>query len=434
MSLAQNTFSTPDNTVGNLNGLFKEVYADKLKELIPDGVKLLNMIKFMSKDKQPGNLYHQPVVLGLEHGITFASSEDDAFALKPAIAGAIKDAQVRGSPAVLRSILGYTAASRAAQGGAQAFMDATKFVVGNMLRSMVKKIEIEMLYGDVGYGKISAIPGDTVTGFTGSGAGGVLGANQFQIAAAEWAPGIWAGSENMPIEVRNNTGATVKGSAQVSKVDMEYRVITTTSAIPSVSKSPADVIWHQGAYGNEFIGIHKVLTSSGSLFNIDTATYNLFKGNEYDAQGGALSFAKLNQSIARAVEKGLESKVVALVNPRGWANMLNDQAALRKYDGSYSRNKAENGSESLVFYSQNGEIEIIPSIYVKEGYAYVLYMEDWARVGSSDVTFQRPGADGRFFRDLENASGYELRCYTDQAIFCASPGKNVLIKNIVNQA
>ena len=81
--------------------------------------------------------------------------------------------------------------------------------------------------------------------------------------------------------------------------------------------------------------------------------------------------------------------------------MLNDQAALRKYDGSYSRNKAENGSESLVFFSQNGEIEIVPSIYVKEGYAYILYAEDWARVGSSDVTFQRPGADGRFFRDLE---------------------------------
>lgn len=52
------------NTLASLNGLFKESYADKLKELIPDGVKLLNRIKFMSKDKQPGNLYHQPVILG----------------------------------------------------------------------------------------------------------------------------------------------------------------------------------------------------------------------------------------------------------------------------------------------------------------------------------------------------------------------------------
>lgn len=55
---ANNVFSTPDNTVGNLNGLFKEVYGPKLKDLIPDGVKLLNMIDFISKDKQGGNLYH----------------------------------------------------------------------------------------------------------------------------------------------------------------------------------------------------------------------------------------------------------------------------------------------------------------------------------------------------------------------------------------
>jgi len=53
-----NAFSTPDNTVGNLNGMFKEVYADKLQDLLPDGVILLKEIKFNGKDKQPGNLFH----------------------------------------------------------------------------------------------------------------------------------------------------------------------------------------------------------------------------------------------------------------------------------------------------------------------------------------------------------------------------------------
>jgi hypothetical protein len=437
MAQVANTFSNPGgpsaaSTVGNLNGLFKEVYADKMKELIPDMVKLLNMIKFMSKDKQPGNLYHQPVVLGLEHGITFAASDDDAFALLPAIAGAIKDAQVKGSPAVLRSILGYSAASRAAQGGAQAFMDATKFVVGNMLRSMAKKIEIEMLYGQMGYaviGQNTAVPGGYVSG------------NVLPILNSEWAPGIWAGSENMPLEIRSN-GGTLKGYCNVVSVQMDNRTVTVDAAPAGITTgsgilpTTGDVIWHKGAYNNEFIGIHRIIQQTGLtfLFNIDTSTYNLFKGNQYDAQSGALSFAKLNQAVARSVEKGLEGKVTCLVNPRGWANMLSDQAALRKYDGSYSKKKLENGSEALTFFSQNGEIEIIPSIYVKEGYAYMLSMEDFARVGSTDITFKRPGADGNFFRDLENASGYELRCYTDQAVFCAAPGKQTLITAIVNQA
>lgn len=413
-----NTFGNPAGTVGTLNGLFKETYADKLHELIPDGVKLLNKIKFMSKDKQPGNLFHQPVILGLEHGVTFASSDEDAFNLNAPVAGQIKDAQIKGNPIVLRSLLGYVAASRAAQGGAKAFMDATKFLVANMLRSMAKKLEIEMLYGQMGYGVIAT--------------GGVSGA-VITIATAEWAPGIWAGAEGMPIEIRDTTGATSRGEGIVSSVDMEARTITLTAAVSGAAQT--DVIWHKGAYGNEFPGVHKILTqSTGTLFNINVGTYNLFRGNSYAAGAAALSFTKLNQAAARAVEKGLDSKLLALVNPRGWANMLNDQAALRKFDSSYSKEKGEMGSKGILFHSQNGEIEVEPSIYVKEGYAYMLDLENWMRVGSQDVSFKRPGQSDEFFRDLENSAAFELRLYSDQALFTSSPARNVVITGIVNSA
>lgn len=56
------------NTVDTLNGMFKERYATKIQNIIPDGVKLYNMIPFSGEDKKLGSLYHQPVVLGLEHG------------------------------------------------------------------------------------------------------------------------------------------------------------------------------------------------------------------------------------------------------------------------------------------------------------------------------------------------------------------------------
>lgn len=402
------------NELSTLNGLFKEAYADKLGELIPDGVKVLNRIKFMAKDKQPGNLYHQPVILGQEHGVTFASSDEDAFNLNPPVAGVIKDAQVRGNPLVMRSLLGYVSASRAAQGGKQSFMNATKFLVANMLRSMAKKLEIEMFYGQMGYAKVSSIAANVIT-----------------ITTAEWAPGIWAGAEGMPIEIRDSAGTTVRGSCVVSAVDMDARTVTVNAAPAGVAAT--DVIWHDGAYGNEFPGIHYILTlTSGTLFNINVASYNLFKGNSYSASSAALSFNKLIAAAARPVEKGLDGKLLFLVNPRGWANMLQDQAALRKYDSSYSSSEAKNGSQSLKFFSQNGEIEVVPSIYVKEGYAYGISEDEWSRVGSADVSFKRPGAEGEFFRDLENSAAYELRLYTDQALFCSAPGKNVIITGIVN--
>jgi hypothetical protein len=195
-----------------------------------------------------------------------------------------------------------------------------------------------------------------------------------------------------------------------------------------------DVIYHKGAFGNEFAGIHKILENTGTLFNINAGTYNLWKGNSY-AVAGALSFAKLSKAISRAVEKGLDSKVTVFVNPRGWSDLLQDQASLRQYDQSYSPVQLEQGSKSLKFFSQNGDMEIVPSIYVKEGYAYALCMEEWMRIGSSDITFKRPGQGAdEFFRDLENSAAYELRLYTDQCVFCMSPGKNVLLTGVINVA
>ncbi len=401
-----------NNNLTTLNGLFKEVYASKLENLIPDGVKLLNMIPFVSKQYQEGSLYHQPVVLGLEHGVTY-STGGDAFTLNAAIAGQIKDAQVQGAQLVLRSILSYTAAARSVGGGTKAFEDATKFLVGNMLRSVARKLELELFYGQVGIGQIAT-----------SGVNALV----ITIATAEWSPGAWVGAENMPINFRTS-GGTDHGSTTVTSVDMSAQTITVASA---ASAADGDSIYVDGSYGNEFAGVHKILTNTGTLFNISASSYTLWAGNTFSCGNAALSFTKIQSALSRAVEKGLDGEVVLLVNPRTWANLLTDQAALRKYDSSYKSSEAENGSESIKFHSQNGTIEIMPSIFVKQGYAYMLCKDEWIRVGSTDITFKRPGQGEEFFRDLENAAGYELRAFTDQAPFCSAPGKQVLLTGIVN--
>lgn len=405
------------NTLETLNGFFKETYADKLKKLIPEDTPLLNAIDFMSKDKQPGGAYHQPVILGLEHGVTFAGSDEDAFNLNPSIAGVTKDSTIKGNGLVLRSALGYMAASRAAQGGKQSFEDASKYLVANMLRSVAKKLEIEMLYGQKGYGAVASIAATVIT-----------------VATAEWAAGIWAGAEGMPLEVRDVTGAVSRGDAKVTAINFENRTVTLNVALVGVVAG--DVMWHGGAYGKEFMGIHAMLTAStGSVFGIDVASYALWKGTQYSAASGALSFAKLNQAVSRAVEKGMGTgKLLCLVNPRSWSNLLNDQAALRKYDASYSPSKIVNGAKALEFHAHSSILEIMSSIYVKEGYAYLLSIDDFMRVGSSDVSFNRHGREGEYFRELENSAGWELRLFTDQALFNCALGRSVVITDIVNAA
>jgi hypothetical protein len=403
-----------ENTISTLNGLFKEVYAEKLENLIPEGTKFTQKVPFSGRKKAVGSLYHQPVILGLEHGITYAGPTDDAFALDDAVNGVIRDASVQGSQMMLRSRLGIAAASRAAGGEPKAFENATKFLVRNMLRSMAKRLEVGLFYGGVGIGSVSALPvGNTLI-----------------VTTADWAPGIFAGSEAMKIDIYDATSTTLRGTAQISGIDMDTREVTV-DAMPAGTVA-TDIIYYKGAKGKEAAGIHKILTNTSVLFGIDASQYNLWKGNEIDLAGNPLSFAKVQDAIARAVEKGLESNVCVFVNPRTWSDLLTEQTALRQYDSSYSVGVSEAGHQEITFYGQNGKVEIVPSIYVKEGFSYVLCEEEMLRIGSSDITFNRPDQGDTFFRELENAAGYELRAYSDQALLCFAPGKNTLIRGVVN--
>jgi hypothetical protein len=359
--------------------------------------------------------FHQPVVLGLEHGVTFAGPDEGAFTLNAAIAGAMKDASIRGNQMVLRSVLPYVSAARS-MNSKGAFQEATKFLVQNMMRSMAKKLEIELLYGQTEYAVIGAVATTVIT-----------------ISTSEWAPGIWAGAEGMIIEIRNAAGGTSRGEFTIVSVSMDLRQLTLSADAAAAGAIATDRVFHKGAYDKEFAGIHKIIQNTGSLFGISAASYSLWKGNEYTiSPSGSLSFNVLQDALTRAVEKGLEEDVVVFVNPRSWSDLLNEQAALRRYDSGYKVDKAENGSGALIFHSQAGKMEIHPSIYCKEGHAYVLCIDELQRIGSTDITFRRPGQGEEFFKDLENAAGYELRAYTDQALFSSAPGKLVLISGIVN--
>lgn len=398
------------NDLSSANGLFKKVYADKMEQLIPDGVKLLKKMKFSSNGRKPGESFQQPVILGHEHGMTFGSTSDDAFLLNAPISGNVVQAEVKGYPKVLRSAIGYTTLSRA-NGNEAAFKQATKYVVANMLRSFTKKQEIEALYGQMGYGTVASVAANVIT-----------------ITTGEYAPGIWAGAENMPLEIRDPAGV-LRGECKVVSVSIANRSITV-DALPS-GTTASDVIYHKGAYGKEAPGLHKIASNTSSLFGIDASQYSLWTGNSFNASG-ALDFQKVQDAIALGASKGLEGDVCLMVNPKTWADLMDEQSALRQYDSSFSSSKMENGALGLKFGSQAGSIEIISSIYVKESYAHIFAEKDVARIGSSDVTFKLPDRGDEFFRHMENSAGVELRAWSDYTPFCQAPGRLITITGITN--
>ncbi len=420
------------NTLATLNGLFKDVYGDKVENLIPSGEELMKDIPFVKSDKLLGADFNQPVIVGTEQGFSYGGTDGTAFALNEAVPGQVKNATVISYEFVLRTSVSVGAVSRS-MSDKNAFERATKLIVANMVQSFAKRLECIMFYGQLDIGVVSVIAAGT------SGAQKIL-----TLTSASWAPGIWSGSVNMIVSIWNaNSSYAALDAAgfDVNFVDLELKKVTVTenSSGTAANIEVGDPITHFGAgyYQNssgsfEFAGLQKIMANTGELFGINAATYDLWKSTSY-AASGALSFAKLQSAIALAMAKGLKEDLLVYVNPSVWSNLITDEAAQRRLDSSYDSKQTEKGSEKIVFYGQNGKITIKPNIYVKESLAFCIpdpAKNSLMRIGSTEVTFQMPGYEGQFFRLLNDNNGYELRAYADMALFCWQPNKLILVTGI----
>jgi hypothetical protein len=422
-----------------LTGLFKEIYGDSQISLLPDNAKLQKLIPFVSRDKELGNKYHQNVIVAYEHGFSYASADAGAFALNDHIGMQTQDAQVQGSQMLLRSALSYDAAARASN-GKKAFAKATSMIVENMVESVAKRLEVAMVYGQcsngLGNGDTGAIVGDSVTGSV-----------TLTVDAAQWAPGIWQGMEGSKVACKVST--SFYGPFKIDSVDFDDRKIVLKAATETKGQdagtglianidSESDVkIFYFGSVqlsdgvSREMKGLENIITTSGSLFNINNSTYGLWKGNVATVTG-QLTIGKILQALGKPISKGLDEDVVCLVNPETWSDLATDLAALRHFDQSYDPKKGENGVESLVYRSQNGKIDIVSHPCVKRGEAFVIPPKRFKRIGAIDVTFKTPGREEEIFFNLPDNAGFELRAYTDQALFPESPAKCLKITGIVN--
>ena len=429
--MASISSSLPDsahsvNGVSSLNGLFKEIYGE-LKELVPNNVKMVNMVKFAAGEKELGAAFNEPVVLGLEGGVTYGGTDGEAFALRTPSSFTLKNARVKSVEMVLRSAMSAAVASRSLNNKG-AFERGMKLLTGNMLKSMYHRLEVSLMYGQNGIGVIASTSGSGPTVFT--------------IQDQEWAAGIWVGTTKHKIEVFSSDLNTKRGEYTIAAYSLDDKTVTVTEDASNDGIVADDVIFFSGAHEaggihKDMIGLHEIALRRGTLFEISNTNEPLFQGNIVDvgtsSVAAKLSFAKVEEAVARAVEKGLgEEQMTVMVNVNSWNDLLTEQSAKRRYDQSYSPAQIKEGARSIQFYGQAGEIKIIPSTYVKEGYAYAFCEKDLIRIGSSDVTFDPRGYEGEFFKLLEDHNGYEIRAYSDQALFSSRPSCITVLRYIRN--
>lgn len=429
---------------GDTINLFKKVYGD-LTDLLPEDYPLAKDIAFSQKQKV-GEKYVEAVVLTHETGITL-SATTDAFELNPAIAGVIKQTEVTPYISVLPSIVPWGVISRTAGGGEKAFYEATKFITRNNLKSHSKFQEIFRLYGQsdalLGYVSYASQTYRGVSFVLGTGTlNGIAFTNgvntttkNILLAPGQFASGIWVGMEGVKVNQVGSTG-TILASGKLISVASEYGYITV-DFIPVVATSTTShrLCFDGMESAKDYVGIQKILSTTGTLFGIPTSSYSLWQGNVRDQLSTKFTLNKFNSAVADCVNKGgLEGDLMVYLNPRSWATIASTEAGLRAYDKSYDKNEADNGFESVTFYSQNGKATFRSHRCVKEGDAFALHLPVWSRSGSAEVSFQVPGMPGEIIFPLSNQAGYAFRSYSDQYIFCHTPAHNLYFKNINDEA
>ena len=378
--------NTDETRVGVLNGLFKEIYADNLENLLPKGLKLQKDIAWIEKSKSPGGTYHQPVLLQHEHGFTYAAASSGAFALNRAVPGKTADTTILGTQMMLRSQIDYEVAARASSAGKRTFRKALDIVVENMFASTRKRMECDYFYGQDSLAQLrddtpadtDASPGQLEITSTGDqGDSTSHDDTRVQFSDATWAPGLWAGMEGAKVTAHSDSQAdaggfadnvqtTPSGTTGGGSVAVEYRHDEVTvhgvnlnnrtvdfgapaaSAAgtdttyqgewqtSSDSKRPTYFAWNgawdtsaQGANGatpNVFKGMKKIMNAPNDP--LDTDLFGLNSATHSLWQGnvatgvGAMGFDVVANQIAVASAKGLDENLILYLNPLVWTDLI----------------------------------------------------------------------------------------------------------------
>lgn len=411
------------NTTETMEGLFKRVYDDRVRYIYPNGVRLVRDIPFRGGASRPGESFNSAITLKFENGFTYAAPSAGSFDLESSAAGQTARANVDGYQIVLRSEIDYESVAKSSTAGPRAFMQATRHLVTNMANSHRKRQEVNAFYGQKSLGIVGGTPSTTT----------------FEITAASWAPGIWAGAEGAHLQMSDGAvgGGVRNADITVKSVDFDTRVITLTAAA-TLPEAGDEVQW-KGSFTegddvwNEAPGVSAIINpASGAteLFGLKPDDYTLWTGNVVEG-GGGLTFEDVQTMTARAAEKGGgEGSWNLYISTNAWIGLLEDQAAFRHYESKDDNGMWRTGAESLVFYTQAGPVEIKPSIFVKRSDAFLLDMACWSRVGAVDFTFGDP-VEQQVFHRLEDKAGFDARSYSNQSMFSDAVGHNACMTDIV---
>lgn len=427
--------------------IFKDSYG-KMNYVVPEDLPIANLLEFSEAEKV-GDNFVETAVLSNETGITISSS-NESFNINPPRAGSVKQTSVASRYSVLASSIPWSFASRAAAKGKTAFVSSTKHLVESNLRSHEKFHEIWRLYGQSPdlLGRVSYFSGTYRNAAFTSGSGtltdgagntytftnGVDTTNKYILMKpGQFAAGIFVGMEGCKIDQVDSTGAVVatgnlvKTFASLGFIEVDFTPVAASSA------TSHRICMEGMADANEYVGMHYIISRSGTLFGINNQVYSLWAGNTINLNQTKLTLQKFNTIVADGVNAGgIDGDLYCFLNPRSWVSIVNPEMGLKQY--SSGEKKIKQGFRSIEMDSLNGMTTFVAHRYVKEGDSFICHLPSWVRSGSSPVSFNVPGFPEKIIFPMENNAGYAYRSVADEYIYCRRPSWQIYVSGIDDEA
>jgi hypothetical protein len=417
-----------------LNGYAYDLYT-KLTDTIPTDVSLVEELPFDKQNEQGGD-YNEQIVTAEEAGVVYGDPTEMLTAPTAVGLETVK-ATVNGYQIGLVSTLDYAKAQRASS-GRKSYADIAGKKQASAFNAIRRRLEDELWYGQEGLGKIASRTNVDATN------------SRYTMTLSTFAPWLWAGKKNHQLVAYNGTTRVGTGFFTITKTDVNRatRTVTVTAAsgditaLDSAVNSNPDVLdFYPGGVATAaitwktMVGVMKAAgTTTGTLFGVNLDANSDAAPNAYGA-AGAMSFSKGMEIAELLIGRGVVEPIRLSVNPRTWNNMMQDQAALRKFGGQ--EKKLSNGAQALEFYTQGVSLEIVGEGRMKEGSALARPKSGLKRIGARDISMVTPGGEGAkakgdiWYHD-PSRFGYSWRIWTHQAFFPEEPWKLCKVTGIVN--
>ena len=467
-------------------GVFKDAWKNGVIEPYANVVPLLKDMPLNKGAQEVGGIFHVPTRLTYEGGQTFAPGSTSAAGVTPGVgtrafvgprAGAVPDASITPMQIYARSQTTYEALMRSmpsVNSGPQdalikAAQAATKQQLKGLLEGTLKKVEALILHGGEGIGQLDT--GVNASNVVAQVYESVSGFNQdIALSADSWSEAMWhmfeghtfdfyataapvSGLPGLPTGPKLNsaTNTLLAGVNQTGCVLIAVNPATPLTNGPTNTNPRRLRFWHSsgnagvvgtGVLGgmtiaaasgnhivfesagpsNEFNGIGIMSQNQGSLFNIDAASYGMWRGN-FRASVGNVRLSTLVRALSPVINAGGESKLIRAVVPTEFfAQVANDESSLRIYQNSGP--KAQNGFSAIEFYLPgDARLELLGHPLQKDGYIRAYIPEELARVGPQDLQFVTRGSGANDQLILESATtpSSEIRLAGQFSPICQTP-------------